>query len=492
MNTLSSKYSKIPALEGTFSNSQNTVTFSIPGGMKLDLSECAVLLDFQMTTTETNARNMPRFDGSNGVYRNYIAFIDDGVTGTLVPTAALVKNADMHCKQVGQIESLRRCDTLAVALKQYTQSIEEKESDCYFGLASTVDTAPLKTHCPFTQMNKLGSLASRAVSNAVRIPLKDVFNVCNAPVYDTNKYGETTLKFEMNFDHLTAVQDLPFASANFRAADKAIDSPATQAGASTVSSFVTTAVYTNPERDSPWYVGMKMVLQYTLGGVVYSVAAGNAPERVITSITHSTVDGKLTLNIDAGDAIATGAGDAWALVSFSPVDPATNAFVFNKIELEMKQVADPTPSGIDYFTYQTEEDSGFNGAANINKQYSCSAESDNLVICCPDDIIPKKVITVSRVTIDNVEETTEDVTTFSSLYYDRQNRFWLNMGGGDLKNLRDRTSAQAAEEANLGARVLALGQPLPVKQIQKQVQLDLDCGGDIERLHLYKRVPKSI
>lgn len=497
-NTLSSKYSKFPALQGTFSAVQNMVSFSIPAGDKYDLSEAAVLLDLQVQTTETNAVNLPQYEGGSGVYRLSVGFNDDSNGGAcVVPTCALVKNADLESRMAGQIESLQRCDTLNIALKQYEQSIEHKRGDAYFGLASSAGMGAFN-NSPFTQLSKLGSVKSRVVPHSVRIPLKDVFNFCNTPVYDTNKYGETRVRLEMNLDKLVVLQDLSRTGSNWNSKNyEDFDSPPTNSGTATVSSFTTTNAYENPERDSPFYVGMKINMEYIItpqGGsaVPYNFSAGNARERIIQSIVwNANNDNKLTITIDNG--IATSANDAWSAVKFQAVDPATKTFVYNKIELELKQVSDPSPAGISYFTYETEQDTGFSGT-NSNKQYTCSPMTDNMLICCPDDIIPKKVITGLRVSIDNVEETPEKVTTFSSLYYDRQNRFWFNMGGGDLKCLRDEADAtSSAIHNNPNLQVIALGQPLPIKNEQKQVQLDMDHGNnDMERLHLYKRVQKSI
>lgn len=499
MTSLSSKYSKVPALEGTFSASQNMISFSIPAGAKYDLSDSTVLIDLQIQTTETNPANLPQYEGGNGVYRLGIGFTDDGANNTVVPTCAIVKHAHMDCRAVGQIESLQRCDTLNVALKQYTESTEEKEGNAYYGLCSKNGVGAFNL-APFAQIMKLGAVKSRNVSHSVRIPLKDIFNFCNTPVYDTNKYGETRLKLECNLDRLSVVQDLSRTGGDWDALNyEDIDSPATNVGATTVSSFVTTNTYINPDSASPWYVGMKINMEYIItptgGGaaVPYNFAAGNARERIIESLSYDNQTGKVTININNG--IATAASDAWSAVKFQAVDPATTSFVYNKVELELKQVNDATPSGIDYFTYQTEEDSGFSGTqTNINKQYTCDGITDNLLICLPDDILPKKEVTSIRIAINNVEETPEAVTTGSSLYYDRQNRFWFNMGGGDLKCLRDKCNSRvSAVQNNPSVTTLALGQPLPVTNENKQVQLDMIySAGAVERIRLYKRMPKSL
>ena len=108
---LSSKYIKQTALEGTFSATQNIVSFSIPAGMKIDLSECSVLVDLSLNSNDTNATasttTTDQFSGGAGIYREHLVFDDAGEKEAILPNVAFVKNADIRCERVGQIESQR-------------------------------------------------------------------------------------------------------------------------------------------------------------------------------------------------------------------------------------------------------------------------------------------------------------------------------------------------------------------------------------------------
>ena len=518
------------AMEGSFSATQNIVSFSIPAGFKVDLSECAVLVDLAITSSDTNATvstvTTGQFSGGAGIYREHLVFDDAGDKNHVLPNVAFVRNADIRCERVGQIESLRRVDTLRIAQNIYLKDIESKQGACYLNGVSNNGVGGI-AGTPFRDMVRLGTINSRNRPAQLRIPLRDIFDVANADVWDTDKYGRTDIKLEMNFDKLAIVQTMGRTDGTWARASlgpyQAIDSP-DGAGNGTPGSqyagnvdekvFKTTKAYTHPEEQSPWHVGQKIVLNYSVtnGGtkVDFNFAAGNYRERTITQIDHNIDnDNKLTLTFDVGVRYID--GDAVTAVTFqgSDVNPAVaSTIVFNKMEIEMKQVNGPTPPQIEYTTYSTEEDSGFaSNQTNINKQYTMEGNADNLLICAcgvangKQKVVPTIHIQNSRITIDNVEQTPERVTneTISGiaqsapLYYDRLDRFYMN-NGEDLECLIEANlGLEALEAGPAGKKCSAYGETLPLKANPKQVQIDINyASGQIQHLQLYKRMIKSI
>ena len=522
---LSSKYIKQTALEGTFSPTQNLISFSIQDGMKVDLSECAVLVDLSILSSDVNATVSAapgdQFSGGAGVYRQHLLLKDSSDDSTVYPNVAFIKNADIRCEKVGQIESLRRVDTLKIAQYIYLQDLESKIGGCYQNGISN-DGVGGMNGTPFRDLVRMGSVKSRNRPAQLRIPLKDIFDVANTPVWDTAKYGRTDIKLEMNFDKMHVVTTMGRTDANWANAAfgvyGAIDPflggvVSTEAGS--VNFFKTTKTYINPEEQGPFHVGQKLIFEYTstatgADAVVYSFDAGNYRERTITQIQHNVDnDNKLTITFDVGIAYAD--ATTFSLQTVQGSDPgATKTIVWNKVEMEMKQVNGPTPPTIEYTTYSTEEDSGFSATqTNINKQYTMEANADNLFICaCTVDtgvqrIAPTVQIKSSRITIDNIEETSEPVIhqnivadtidQAAPLYYDRLDRFYMNLGD-DLECLQESILGQnVALENNPGRAMTAYGQPLPIKAMPKQVQLDINyTAGEIKHLQLYKRLVKQI
>ncbi len=520
MSTPSSRYVKMTAIEGTFSAAQNIVSFSIPEGMKISLADSHVLVNVSVTTTDTNARALPRFDGVKGLYKNSILFNDAGISDAVLPSVCFVRNADIRTSRMGQVESLRSINTLRLAQYIYEDDIETKFGDQYTGIGNS-DTILGLNASPLLACQRSGSISSEYKPATLRIPMAHIFDVGNAEVWDTSKYGRTDVKLEMEFSKMVVQQTMGQADTNWtnafggNATCQAIDAPnagGAFAGATTVTDFVPTRTYTHPEEHMPFYVGQKLLIQYRRvnGGVTteFNIAGGNFLERTISAISYNQND-DTKLSLSFVDGIAFAAGDVISNMIFIGVNQATATIVFNKVELEMKQVKDPTPARIEYTTYSTEEDSGFGAAqTNINNQYTCDGDTDTLYICAmgvnggAQRVMPNIKPLSHRLTIDNEEETSEAVVSAVTggvgqakpLYYDRQDRGYLNMGDdiecfnenflGFNESLEDNPSNQGGS---------AIVNPLPLKASPKQVQVNLDyAAGTIRKLGLYKRSIRSI
>ena len=509
MNSFTSKYIKLTALEGTFSPTQNIVSFSIPAGQKIDLSETTVLVNLGVISPDVTPAPGTS-DGVAGIYNTGIVFDDNGVATAVLKPVAYVKNADMRCERVGAVETLRAINTLRLALDIYQEDLETKQDEQYLGGFNSQGVGGFNG-TPFRDLNKNGTINSRNRNATLRIPLKDIFDVAEAPVWDTTKYGRTDIKLEMAFDALSVVQTLGATDpvwtsvplGNYSAIDAFTGGGA--GGAGNVTEVKPTKTYSHPESQCPYYVGQVLKFDYQ----VNPNGAGNVAttaQRTITGIAFNA-DDDLKLTLTLSSAIVLVQNDVVSAVTAVGVDCAPSTIVFNKCQLELKQVNDPTPPSIEYTTYSTEEDSGFSaGQTNINKQYTCEAQADNLVVCAMGTgrINPTIKIDTSRITINSKEETPEQVVgrvtgggnvgQAEPLYYDRIDRTYLNMGG----------SISCVQEAQLGlltnlqtnpAAILASGllNPLPMTGANKQVQLDINYqAGEIQRLNLYKRMVKQI
>jgi len=520
MDTTSSRYVKMTALEGTFSPIQNMVSFSIPSGMKLDLSECSVLIDLQVNTTTTNTGpSAPLASGvqygsepaGGSIYREAILPVDGGTANVVLPNVYYVKNADIRCERVGAIETLRAVNTLRLGLDLYENDLETKLGNQYLGGGNSDGIGSQNASC-FRDINRTGQILSRNRSGQIRIPLKHIFDVAHTPVWDTTKYGRTDIKLEMAFDRLQARQAMGATDATWTNAVfnyDALDAAAPAALPADVLSLKTTRTYDHPEEESPFYVGQRLTLNFTLTN------NGGAPqaftkERTITGIIYNEGnDNKIQISFD--DPIKMVANDVMTALTCVGVDAATETIIYNKVELEMLQVEAQTPSSIEYTTYTTEEDSGFgNAATNLNRQYTCEPDADTLVVCAlgvpagnpvNNPMNPTIRINSSRITIDSKDETTEPVVAVvpngvgqaNPLYFDRIDRAFMNMGD-DLECLVEK---QYLQNRNLGTNpagdASVVINPLPLKAQNKQVQLNLDyTAGEVNILNLYKRMTKTI
>ena len=521
MNSLSSRYVKMTALQGTFSATQNIVSFSIPAGQKIDLSETTVLVDLGITGPDANAAALPIYDGVAGIYSQAITFNDGDTSDTVLKPVAYVQNADIRCERVGAIENLRAINTLRLALDIYQEDLETKQDEQYFGGGNS-DGVGGFNGTPFRDLNRSGTIKSRNRNATLRIPLKDIFDVANTPVWDTNKYGRTDIKLEMAFDALFLKQTMGATDGNWTnvnlgnaggggATYGAIDvftfnnGGAVGADGLDVVTLRPSRLYNHPESVNPFWVGQKLLISFTVtndGGA----AVPTTRERTITGITFNNGDdNKLLLNLSSKIELVQ--NDVVTAVSCVGVNvDASAAIVFNRCELEMKQVNDPTPPSIEYTTYSTEEDSGFGAAqVNINKQYTCEGNADTLVVCAlgTGKQNPTIKINASRITIDSKQETPEKVVgrergagnvgQANPLYYDRIDRTYFNMGDSVSCMVEAQLGFSSSLQTNPTKLASALLNPLPLKASPKQVQLDLDyTAGEIQKLILYKRMVKTI
>jgi len=396
----------------------------------------------------------------------------------------------------------------------YQEDSDTQKDQQYLGLGNSDDIGGLNGS-PFRDLVRQGTIKSRDRNGILRIPLHSIFDVAKTPVWDTNKYGRTDIKLEMAFDKMNVRQTMGQNDANWANFNyQDIDAP--NAGIAfpantTVTTFKSSNAYFHPERKMPFHVNQKLIFQYTATNAgtptVFSIANGTQKERTISQIQHN-VDNDNKVSISFVDGIAFLQDDVISAMTVVGADSASSTIVFNKIELEMKQVNDPTPSSIEYTTYSTEEDSGFVGTqTNINKQYTCEGDSDNLVICALGSNAgvvkqnPTIRVNSSRITIDSKEETPQAVVGLvvgginqaQPLYYDRIDRAFLNMGE-DVESLYEKQyNFNQGLPTNPAGEASTLFQPLPLKPGTKQVQLDLDyTAGEIHTLKLYKRMVKQI
>lgn len=508
MNSFSSKFIKLTALEGTFSPTQNIVSFSIPAGAKYDLSETTILVNLGIVSEDVSPVPATS-DGVAGIYNCGTTFDDNGAVSAVLKPVAIVKNADMRCASVGAVETLRAVNTLRLALDIYQEDLETKQGEQYLG---GMNSQGVGGFCgtPFRQLSKNGDLTSRNRNATLRIPLRDIFDVAEAPVWDTSKYGRTDMKFEMAFENLKVVQTMGATDAvwtegfNYNAID-AFAKGAVVTEATNILQVVTTKEYLHPESQCPYWVGQVLKFSYTnLNG---GATTAKTAQRTITAIAYNLTGDVNKLTLTLSSAIAMVAKDKVSAVTAVGVDSATPKIIYNKIQMELKEVNDPTPPSIEYTTYSTEEDSGFSGTqTNINKQYTCETNADTLIVCSLGNgkQNPSIKINTSRITINSKEETPEavvgrnravgNVGQADPLYYDRIDRTYLNMGGSVSCVLEAQLGLLAKLQANpSGDLASALLNPLPMTGAPKQVQLDLDyTAGEIQKLNLYKRMVKQI
>ena len=467
---MSNKYIKLSANQQQFSNSLNHIDFTIPQGYTVDLSKSKLLINCQPGLTQPTAGADD--DGLASVFEVAMAVVDDAAVPIAPATSAvLVKNCAMRSQKVGVIESLRRVDTLRSAQANYSKDVDEKRSLYLNGLNGPISAGGSKAS-PFVNYVKTGTTLSTQITESnVSIPLHECMDVCSATSYSTDRYGSTSLHFEMNFDKLQIV------SLNTKEAD---------GDGTAITAAVSDKATNNPESDFPFYTGQRVLITCTING------GAATKSRRIASITYSSTTGLSTINFATIGTLAN--TQTCVFTSIAPAPTTAPTYTISNCELELKLTDEDPPAEIQYATYSTEEDS-FTAVGTKVKMYQVEPEADNLLVAVTNgDIYADSIPTGYRFRVDNIEQSRGKVVTASrGEHQDNINKLFLNMDL-ELKDISEKALSQlkSVNKTNDAAFSMGLiGVPLPVTSNQKNVNLEIDSAA-MSELILYKRMVKSI
>jgi len=223
MNT----FVKISSSEGgVFTADNNLVSFDIPEGQYYNLDSaylnlvCSASVNQEFERASVNAGGAPfnlavtgdtasTAQGGNGVYLHKITVFEDNYTAendALVPNEAIVKNLSLTSQNAGVIEEIKRNDILRTNLKFYNSYRDEAEGSNYETLFNG-KYGGINPTSIFSDINREGQISSRnLLRQPVRIPLKNMMNFCKVQQYNTNKYGRTKLRLELDIQRIRVTQ----------------------------------------------------------------------------------------------------------------------------------------------------------------------------------------------------------------------------------------------------------------------------------------------
>ena len=464
MNT----FVKISSNEGgVFTADNNLVSFDIPEGQYYNLESgylnlvCSVpvLQDLERSSVDAGATPFNNTGGNadaagtalggTGVYIPKITTFRDGYAAeddNLVPNEAIVKNITMTSQNAGTIEEIKRNDILRTNLKYYTTYRDEAESTNYESLFNGRYGGQPPTSL-FTDINREGTVSSRnLLRQPVRIPLKNMLNFCKVQQYNTNKYGRTKLRLELDIQRIKATTlvfdngtdgDLPNGKAPrtvtgalgadlgdqnmFRCIDLTnaigpdMRSLMLSADASATTQVVPRRI--NREEDIPFYVGQKINI-----AAIYAFNAGANPaekSRGMTSgktklVTRRIIEIKYNRGeSDVGLVGALNIPNSVTLVLNEPIDTSADNVTpletgssykairvrsaqanlapfqvdFAEVVLEQLSPQNVQPDNgqpIQYTTFETEE---FTSPAqnSFQRMFECPPNCSNLYIMRPEN-----------------------------------------------------------------------------------------------------------
>ena len=504
----------------------NLVDFVVPKGLTISWEKSFVAFNTQINSAEVNTPS------GVGVYNNNLLVnVDDGEKFN-VPNSSLIRSARMVCDR-GQVESIRRLDTLSTALWGVSGDAEDKKSDMnVFGNFDNGRGKNNKTsYFLDTVVNNstpdgtlIDGLTSKQSARDIKVPIKDIFNgVGDVEDWSTNVFGETRIHLETNWGLVQS-----YALGGEEGESQSFDSTANWGSMEDINGVANTATITvvdtvveytavplkggQFEYTLPFHVGQKVAISGTTtpsagGGGGTPMVPGtstNNLQQVIKQIQFLEGAGNGKCRITFEGAIwqqQQGANQDVSAIKLNAVVDQVNTVVVNSAQLVLYTVDDEEPSeNYTYKTWTTEEDNG-NGLQNFNRQYMVEPECCNLIVAHANNgaILPNRAYVDYRIAIDNVDQTgNRSVAPDTPLQYDRLQRClvenadiqWLNAQMKFYKNSETQADAMASP-------ISIIAETMPITPGFKKVGLEMNAaaGGGangIQQLVLFKQITKTI
>lgn len=439
-----------------------------------------------------------------------------------VPTSSLIRNASISNDR-GQVESIRRCDTLSCALWSLTQTAESQKSDMNsFAVyqdgrgvdnftSFNLDTVKNNAENNGTITASGLTNVSRNLSRDIKIPLKDIFGVGNTTDYSTQIMGETRIHLETNFKHLKSKvlggaenTSLMFSqTAHYGGIDPIVQPD----GTDDLTVLESSGQFADFDYIYPFCVGQEITCEAQgSDGSSFSVT------KKIISLNYQadntanppTKPGKMTITLDSSlFNNNTGSDITWSTFLVRAKVDQTLTNTINKAELVLYTKPDDgnAPESLTFPTYTTEEDNAV-GLTSFAKSYMCEPESDSVLIaCCPNgSILPVRSINSYRYAIDQVEQTGNRSIPVcnadklgSPLQFERLQRCLESQIGVGWRNGQLRFYKQRVNQVDSYPDPISMiCETLEPKETSKMLNLEIEAPLGLEAIILYKHIMKTI
>ena len=503
----------------------NLCDFVVPKGLTVSWDKSYVAFNTQINSGEVNVPS------GVGAYNNNLLLNVDAGEKFNVPNSGLIRTARMVCDR-GQVESIRRLDTLSTALWGVSGDAEDKKSDMnVFGDFENGRGKNNKTsYFLDTVVNNsspdgslIADLKSKQAARDIKIPIKDIFNgVGDADDWSTDVFGETRIHLETNWNKVQS-----YALGGEEGTSQSFDGTANWGSMEDINALANTATITSVdtvveytavplkggqfEYTLPFHVGEKVAISGTTtpsaGGAATPMVPGtstNNLQQVIKQIQFLEGAGNGKCRITFEGAIwqqQQAANQDVSAIKLDAVVDQVNTIVVNSAQLVLYTVDAEEPSeNYTYKTWTTEEDNG-NGLQNFNRQYMVEPECCNLIVAHANNgqILPNRAYVDYRIAIDNVDQTgNRSVAPDSPLQYDRLQRCLVENADIQWNNAQMKFFKNSETQADaLQSPISIIAETMPITPAFKKIGLEMNAaaGGGangIQQLVLYKQITKTI
>ena len=484
----------------------NLLDFTIPRGMNINMEKSYIAINAQI-------------DNDSGHPVNASFYLDvDNDEKYNIPTTALIRNCSIS-NDKGQVESIRRVDTLSCGLFGLTDEAEERQGNLntfaqYEGGRGVGNNTSFMLDCVTNNTAPDGTTinaehTSRNIARDIKVPLKELFGVCNETAYSTDIWGETRIHCETNFvkgagaglksRQLGGAED---TSTMFDATNnygEMVNQPAVGDGVHTLP-LESKGTYGDWQNVYPFFVGQEVTVKLNVSGI-----GDVTTQNTITSIryqgdntaTPPTNQGKVFMTLDppAFTNSTGGDKDITAIEVKSRIDTAVLTNVVNRAELVLTLTDDEPAEEITFNTFTSEEDNG-NSLTSFNRNYLCEPQANAFLLASVQngEILPNRTCESYRYAVDNEEMTgNRDVEFNSPLQYDRLQRCLDRQVGLSFKSAQQAFYRNSEIQADaMEVPVVMICETLHETEGNKTVSLEIGCAAGLEQIILYKNMEKTI
>ena len=191
---MSSKYVKIASLQGVSSIADNQlIDFIIPPNSYYNLANSYLSIMARLDTTENET-----YDPTNKVGIHAVSIV--GVDNIPYRNNVLIKDYRLTSDRVIDIENLQDSNVINVNMDAFGRDFEQIKSDNYTSLCGQFNNPTYSSVEPrvgnFRTLNK--SILSTEDVMEVKIPLSSFSSFCNTTLYDTNRFGRSQMKVQID------------------------------------------------------------------------------------------------------------------------------------------------------------------------------------------------------------------------------------------------------------------------------------------------------
>ena len=484
----------------------NLLDFTIPRGMNVNMAESYIAINAQIDSDQLAPVNASFYMDVNA---------DEKLN---VPTTALIKNASISNDR-GQVENVRRIDTLSCGLFGLEDEAEERKGNLntfaqYEAGRGVGNKTSYMLDCVTDNTGPDGTTintadTSRNIARDIKVPLNQLFGVANSEAYSTDKFGETRIHCETNFvvngatglksQHLGGAEatSLMFDGANNYGDMVAQNAIAAEASTGPLES---SGSYGDWQNTYPFFVGQRVSVKKNvsaIGDVTTTHEITSLKFQGDNTATPPTSLSKVFMTLNP-PAFTNPAGQPARDITAIEVSAMTDAVltsVVNRAELVLTLTDESPDEEIVFNTFTTEEDNG-NNLTNFNRTYLAEPMANALMVAVLDDgaIIPNRAFESYRYAVDNEEMTgNRDIVVGSPLQYERLQRCLDRQMGLGFKNAQLKYyKSSATQAAAYDTPVSMICETLHETDANKKVAIEIECAAQLKQIVLYKNMEKTL